>query len=64
MVFSILNGFSILAWKSRGQRSLASYSPWGHKESDTTEHTHTIVNNRVLKGCCKDLTKDEIFFLT
>ena len=21
-----------------GQRSLASYSPWGHKESDTTEH--------------------------
>ena len=21
----------------RGQRSLASYSPWGHKESDTTE---------------------------
>ena len=27
----------------RGQRSLASYSPWGHKESDTTERlsTHT-----------------------
>ena len=31
-----------------GQRSLVSYSPWGHKESDTTEqlthtcaHTHT-----------------------
>ena len=27
-----------------GQRSLAVYSPWGHKESDTTEqltHTHT-----------------------
>ena len=22
-----------------GQRSLASYSPWGHKDSDTTEHT-------------------------
>ena len=22
-----------------GQRSLASYSPWGHKESDTTEAT-------------------------
>ena len=28
---------SILAWKSHGQRSLAGYSPWGHKESDTTE---------------------------
>ena len=28
----------------QGQRSLAGYSPWGHKESDTTEqltHTHT-----------------------
>ena len=24
-----------------GQRSLAGYSPWGRKESDTTEHAHT-----------------------
>ena len=31
---------SILAWKSYGQRSLAGYSPWGHKESDTTEPLH------------------------
>ena len=23
--------------KSHGQRSLAGYSPWGHKELDTTE---------------------------
>ena len=23
--------------QSHGQRSLADYSPWGHKESDTTE---------------------------
>ena len=23
--------------KSHGQRSLSGYSPWGHKESDTTE---------------------------
>ena len=31
---------SILAWKkSHGQRSLVGYSPWGHKETDTTEHT-------------------------
>ena len=28
---------SILAWKSHGQRRLAGYSPWGHKELDTTE---------------------------
>ena len=26
-----------LPGKSRGQRSLMHYSPWGHKESDTTE---------------------------
>ena len=24
--------------KSQGQRSLVGYSPWGHKDSDTTEH--------------------------
>ena len=28
-----------LPGKSHGQRSLAGHSPWGHKESDTTEHT-------------------------
>ena len=28
---------SILAWKSHGQRSLGSYSPWGCKELDVTE---------------------------
>ena len=39
--------FSIPAWKSHGQRSLAGYSPRSHKESTTTEklsiltHTHT-----------------------
>jgi len=27
---------SILAWKSRGQRSLMGYSPWGLKELDVT----------------------------
>ena len=33
---------SILDWEIHGQRSLASYRPWGHKESDTTELlTHT-----------------------
>ena len=29
---------SILAWKFHGQRSLVCYTPWGHKESDTTKH--------------------------
>ena len=28
-----------LPGESYGQRSLVGYSPWGHKESDTTEAT-------------------------
>ena len=28
---------SILSGESHGQRSLAGYSPWDHKESDMTE---------------------------
>ena len=44
--------FSILAWRIHGQRNLAGCSPWGCKESDTTEqltgprlymHTHTLI---------------------
>ena len=33
-----------LPGKSHGQRSLAGYSPWDHKETDTTEQlpTHNI----------------------
>ena len=29
-----------LPGESHGQRTLAGYSPWGHKELDTTEHKH------------------------
>ena len=40
---------SILGGKSHRQRSLAGYSPWGHKESDMTErlgtHTQLIIYN-------------------
>ena len=35
-----------LAGEVHGQKSLEGYSPWGHKELDTTErltHTHTNV---------------------
>ena len=28
---------SILAWRIYEQRSLGDYSPWGHKDLDTTE---------------------------
>ena len=38
---------SILPGKSHGQRSLMGYSPWGSKESDTTEqlsmHADTLI---------------------
>ena len=30
----------LLPGKFRGPRSLVGYSPWGHKESDTTEQLH------------------------
>ena len=29
-----------LPGKSHGRRSLVGYSPWGHKESDTTKRLH------------------------
>ena len=35
--------------KSLGQRSLAGYSPWGHIQSDTTEHTCTYY---MINLCC------------
>ena len=44
---------SILAWKPHGQRSLAGYSPWDHKESDTTKqlstHIHTHTHTQMFK---------------
>ena len=32
---------SILAWRIHGQKCLVGYSPWGHKELDTTEQLST-----------------------
>ena len=39
---------SILAWEISGQMNLVGHSPWGHKESDITEHTEALL--LVLKG--------------
>ena len=36
---------SILPRKSHGQRSLEGYSPWGRKESDTTERIHDFTTS-------------------
>ena len=37
----------LLPGKSHGQRSLVGYSPWGRKESDTTERLHVHVHVHV-----------------
>ena len=40
--------FSILAWKiPRTEEPGRLYSPWGRKESDTTEHAHTHIHKVV-----------------
>ena len=42
-----------LRGKSHGQRSLVVYSPWGHKEPDTTEHQSTCAHTHTL---CTDVS--------
>ena len=34
---------SILAWKIPWMEEPGRYSPWGHKESDTTDFTYTFM---------------------
>ena len=34
-----------LTGESHGQRNLAGYRPWGHKESNMTAHTASTVNS-------------------
>ena len=34
--------FSILSWRIPWTRSLAGYSPWGHKELNMAEHTYLL----------------------
>ena len=42
----------LLPGKSHGLRSLVGYSPWGHKESDTTERLHFLsVSKCILYDC-------------
>ena len=37
---------STLAWKIPWRESLIGYSPWGYKESDTTERLHSLTSGR------------------
>ena len=39
-----------LPGKSHGWRNLVGYSPWGHKESDTTERLHFFTFTFTLSG--------------
>ena len=41
---------SILAWRVHGQRSLAGYSPWGRKESESTEQLTLGLSEFVFRG--------------
>ena len=39
-----------LTEESHGHRSLVGYSPWGHKESDLTEHRYSApANDHLMK---------------
>ena len=40
--------------QSHGQRSLAGYNPWGHKESDRTEHTFVYFILAKMRGMFPD----------
>ena len=42
---------NILAWRIPGQRSLVGHSPWGHKESDTTERLILCLFTLLHSGC-------------
>ena len=42
-----------LPGQSHGQRSLADYSPWGCKESDTTDNWHTLSHTVICKWMSK-----------
>ena len=37
----------LLPRKFHGWKSLAGYSPWGRKESDTTEQLHSLTHSRI-----------------
>ena len=46
-----IHSSTILPGKSHGQRSLVSYSPWGRKESNTTERLHLLTIYYIVLIC-------------
>ena len=53
---------SILAWNFLGQRSLAGYSPWGHKELDMAEHAQIYMQGDKQREEKHLFEQGEIFF--
>ena len=54
---------SILAWRIPWtERSLAGYSPWSHKESDTTEQL-TTAHSTPLAGSLKRIKLQSISYM-
>ena len=54
------HGFELTLGDSERQGSLACCSPWGHKESDTTEPQNNNANStEVEKPCHKQLSHQE-----
>ena len=52
-----------LLGESHGQRSLAGYSPWGHKESDMTEVTeHRHSTGPLSQWCCLTISSSASLF--
>ena len=49
-----------LPGESRGQKSLVGYTPWSHKESDTTECKHSMAHELyytlIFSHCCRMLS--------
>jgi len=56
----------LLPGKSHGQRSVVGYSPWGHKESDTTEQLHYnshIAGGFLTSGATREAHRVEYEFI-
>ena len=52
--------------KSHGQRSLAGYSPWGHKELDTPEHAMrhaSVTADHLISGSMGETKGDKVRFV-
>ena len=50
-----------LPGESHGQSFLVGYSPWGRKESDTTERLHFLSTNHLFCDYTENINISEVF---